>query len=59
MLRKYNIIMCAITEELKRKVWSKALAADRYDAAHYRKDACGAWICFDKYGTGKVSSDGR
>lgn len=51
--------MCAITEELKRKVWSKALVADRYDAAHYRKDACEAWICFDKYGTGKVSSDGR
>lgn len=42
--------MCAITEELKRRVWSKATAVDHYDANNYRKDACGAWICFDKYG---------
>lgn len=45
--------MCTITEELKRKIWSKATAVEHYDANNYRKDACGAWIRFDKYGDRK------
>lgn len=32
------------------KVWNKAMTVDGYDPAKYRKDACGAWIVWDKYG---------
>lgn len=45
--------MCAITEDLKQKVWSKATPVNQYNANNYRKDACGAWISFDKYGDRK------
>lgn len=42
--------MCKITEELKQKVWEKATIVEGYDPATIRKDACGAWIIFDRYG---------
>lgn len=39
-----------ITDALKRKVWDKGQIVDGFDSAMYRKDACGAWILWDKYG---------
>ena len=39
-----------ITEELKREVWNKAQKIGGYDPNMYRKDACGAWIIWNKYG---------
>lgn len=41
--------MCRITEELKREIWDKAQSVDGYNANIIRKDACGAWIRYDKY----------
>lgn len=41
--------MCKITEEFKKTVWEKATIVAGYDANSIRKDACGAWIIFDKY----------
>lgn len=35
--------------ELK-AVWNKGTIVQGYDAAKVRKDACGAWIHFDKHG---------
>ena len=42
--------MCAITEELKKKVWEKGREVNGYDPNKIRQDACGAWIRYDKYG---------
>lgn len=39
-----------ITEELKLSVWRKGIAVQNYDPDKYRKDACGAWIAWDRYG---------
>ena len=39
-----------VTEELKLKVWNKAKIEPGYDEKMFRKDACGAWIVWDKYG---------
>lgn len=30
--------------------WGKAQEVDGYDPMRFRKDACGAWIIYDKYG---------
>ena len=38
------------TEEIKQKVWEKAQIVFGYDSDKYRKDECGAWITFVKYG---------
>lgn len=38
------------TEELKRKVWEKGRIVNNYNPQMFRKDACGAWIMWDKYG---------
>jgi hypothetical protein len=32
------------------KVWEKGRVVPGYDPAVWRKDACGAWIRFDRYG---------
>lgn len=39
-----------VTEELKLRVWKKAKIEPGYDDTKFRKDACGAWIVWDKYG---------
>ena len=39
-----------ISDDMKRRVWEKARAVEGYDDTRYRKDACGAWIMWDKYG---------
>lgn len=31
-------------------VWNKGTAVNGYDAAKYRRDACGAWMQRDQYG---------
>lgn len=37
-------------EEIRKKVWEKGLVVEGYDADLFRKDACGAWIMWNKYG---------
>lgn len=39
-----------ITEALKRKVWEKGRIVNGFNPEMYRKDACGAWMVWDKYG---------
>lgn len=39
-----------VTNELKRKVWQKGQIVDGFNPDMYRKDPCGAWIVWDKYG---------
>lgn len=39
-----------ITNELKLSVWQKGIAVQNYDPEKYRKDACGAWIAWDRFG---------
>ena len=38
------------TEEQKEIAWNKAQIIGGYDASRFRKDACGAWIVWEKYG---------
>ena len=38
------------TEEQKRNIWEKGRAVDNYNPQMFRKDACGAWIMWDKFG---------
>lgn len=38
-----------ITDELIREVWNKGIVDDKYPSDVVRKDACGAFILFDKY----------
>ena len=44
----YNIM--EVTNELKRTVWNKGQVVEGFNPDMYRKDACGAWIIWDKYG---------
>lgn len=37
-------------EEIKIQIWEKASTEENYDPNLYRKDACGAWMAFEKYG---------
>lgn len=39
-----------ITETLKREVWEKGRIVKGFEPEMYRKDACGAWMVWDKYG---------
>ena len=38
------------TEEEKRKIWNKGFVVPGYDSEKIRKDQCGAFIEWDKYG---------
>lgn len=38
------------TEEEKIAAWNKARKVEGYDENLFRKDACGAWIAWNKYG---------
>lgn len=40
----------AWSEQQKQYVWNRATAVEGYDKSRFRKDACGAWIIWDKYG---------
>lgn len=39
-----------ITEALKKSVWEKGRIVEGFNSDMYRKDACGAWMVWDKYG---------
>lgn len=39
-----------ITPELKLAVWQKAQKVEGFSPEMYRKDPCGAWIVWDKFG---------
>ena len=39
----------SVTEKQKLEVWSKAKIIEGFDPALYRKDACDAWIIWDRY----------
>ena len=45
------------TEEEKLSVWNKAEIINGYDPAVFRKDPCGAWIIFNKYGFKNTTID--
>lgn len=42
--------MCKFSEETIREVWEKGSEEEGFDPSIYRKDACGAWMEFSKYG---------
>ena len=37
-------------DDIIHKVWEKAKQVDGFDPAIFRKDPCGAWMVFNKYG---------
>lgn len=39
-----------ITEEIKRRIWSKGLIDEKYPSDIVRKDACGAFMLYEKFG---------
>lgn len=39
-----------VTNLLKRQVWEKGQVVTGFNPDLYRKDPCGAWIIWDKYG---------
>lgn len=39
-----------ITNQLKQRVWEKGQVVSGFNPDMYRKDPCGAWIAWDKYG---------
>ena len=42
--------MAQFTDELINKIWEKGRKDPKYNPDFVRKDACGAWIVWDKYG---------
>ena len=40
----------SFSEDVIRSVWDKGLTVLGYDSGNWRKDACGAWISWAKYG---------
>ncbi len=40
----------AFSKQQIQEVWNRASAVGGYDPTRFRKDACGAWIMWDKYG---------
>lgn len=40
----------SFSEEIKIAVWKKGQIVPGYDSSKSRKDICGAWIVWDKYG---------
>jgi hypothetical protein len=40
----------AWSEEQIQYVWNRASIVNGFDKSRFRKDACGAWIMWDKYG---------
>ena len=48
----------SFSEETKRAVWNKAQIVSGYDSANIRKDLCGAWINWNKYGNTTENGNG-
>lgn len=38
------------TNDLIQQVWEKGTEVSGFDPKEFRKDVCGAWMCFSKYG---------
>lgn len=38
------------TNDLILQVWEKGTIVPGFDSREFRKDVCGAWMCFSKYG---------
>lgn len=38
------------TNDLILQVWEKGTVVSGFDPKEFRKDVCGAWMCFSKYG---------
>ena len=45
-----NMIVDISKEEIKKQIWEKASIVEDYNPNNYRKDVCGAWMAFEKYG---------
>lgn len=43
-------VVMPFSDEIRRRVWQKARKEPGYDGDMFRKDACGAWIMWDRYG---------
>ena len=39
-----------VTDNLKKRIWAKATVPVGYEITQLRKDVCGAWMQWDKYG---------
>lgn len=39
----------AFSKQQIQSIWDRAVKVDGYDPTRFRKDACGAWIFWDKY----------
>lgn len=39
-----------ITEELKREIWEKGIVDEKYPSDRVRKDACGAFMVYERFG---------
>jgi hypothetical protein len=39
-----------VTDEIKLQVWERATSVPGFDERVFRKDPCGAWIIWDRYG---------
>lgn len=52
MARKFNSdrIGNSFSEKTKEEVWGKGQIINGFDSSQTRKDRCGAWIRWDKYG---------
>lgn len=53
MLRKSNTDRSGapFSDSTRQLIWRKALVAPGYDPDHVRRDACGAYIQYDQYGS--------
>lgn len=60
MARKHNTDRngSSFTEEVKKAVWNKAQIVLGVDSSKQRKDSCGAWIIWDKYGETTENGNG-
>lgn len=52
MVRGYNSDRggAPFSEQIKQTIWNKAQIVAHYDSSKIRKDGCGAWIEWSKYG---------
>ncbi|MCB0688325.1 MAG: HNH endonuclease [Saprospiraceae bacterium] len=60
MPRKHNTDKqgFSFSETIKQSVWKKAEKVPGYDSQVTRKDRCGAWIDWDKYGDTTENGNG-
>jgi hypothetical protein len=47
-------ILLELTNQLKQAVWGKGQEVKGFNSDMYRKNPCGAWIAWDKYGQDNI-----